>query len=59
MKPRYMRATEAADEADVVVQTIYRWIDKGKVKGVRIRGHRYVEVESFRRFLQPVPTVVR
>ena len=52
----YTTATDAAKYAGVKVQTVYNWLDSGKVQGVRRRTFRFVEVDSLVQLHQPIPS---
>ena len=52
---QYCTSRNASKFAGVAIQTIYNWMDTGKVKGLRIRHFRFVEIESLRKACEPKP----
>lgn len=54
-KKQFISVAEAAKRAGTYVQNIYRWLDKGKISGVRVANRRYVDPESLDEFMRPKP----
>ena len=48
-----IRASAAAKRLGVSVQTIYRWVQAGKVEGFQSAGHWYVRLPSLAAFVGP------
>ena len=51
----YLTVQDAADRAHASPQTIYRWLDEKRIRGVRKATRRCVEEASLESFLQPQP----
>ena len=49
----YEKASPLARRLGVSVQTLYRWVDTGKVRGTKVGGTRYVHIASLREYLGP------
>ena len=53
----WVLCTEAAEKTGKVVQTLYRWIDQGKVNGCVVDGYRrYIDWNDLLDFLGPAKT---
>lgn len=50
----YITASEAARAAGVTIQTIYKWIESGKVKGTKSADHWYVDAGSLVEYIGPI-----
>ncbi len=53
-KAGYIPASEAAKAAGVAVQTIYKWIEGGKVVGAKSADHWYVKADSLAEYIGPI-----
>jgi len=49
--PGYMTVPEVAHLLGCVHSTVYRWLNKGKVREIRVGAQRYVERKSLQAFL--------
>jgi excisionase family DNA binding protein len=50
----YYRISELTQKFKVSRYTIYKWINEGKIQGVRIGGNIRIVKSSFDSFIQPI-----
>lgn len=55
-KKEFYKAEDLAEKLDVNIMTIYRYIDKGKIKAYKIGREFRIEKKEFIRFLDKVKT---
>lgn len=50
-KKGFLTAAAAAEKVGNTVYTIYRWVEDGKIQGMKVGKHWYVNLESLVRFM--------
>jgi len=49
----YVSVSDASNRAGVTVFTIYRWVSAGKVEGLLVGRHWYVQLDSLIKYVGP------
>lgn len=53
----YITARSAANATGLAIQTIYRWVYKGKLTGTKIGDNWFIEVEDLLTHFEAFPSV--